>query len=81
MKRRRADDRDEVDRAEDREGRQGSPSGSSRYSATGAVTSAPAPKPATASPVIMPRRSGNHLINVASGTMYPRPSPMPPRTP
>src|ERR1700733_3143885 len=34
-----------------------------------------------ANPVAMPRRSGNHLINVDTGEMYPRPSPPPPRTP
>ena len=40
-----------------------------RRFAIGAVTSAPAPKPATAMPVITPRLSGNHLIRVAIGTM------------
>jgi len=49
--------------------------------ATGAVTSAPAPKPPTAIPVISPRRSGNHLTRTATGTMYPNPSPMPPTNP
>ena len=37
--------------------------------ATGAVTRAPAPKPPTATPVIRPRRSGNHLTSTATGTM------------
>ena len=37
--------------------------------AIGAVTSAPAPKPATATPVMKPRRSGNHLTSVAIGTI------------
>ena len=37
--------------------------------AIGAVISAPAPKPATASPVIRPRLSGNHFTSVATGTI------------
>ena len=37
--------------------------------AIGAVISAPAPKPATATPVISPRWSGNHFTSVATGTM------------
>ena len=37
--------------------------------AMGAATSAPEPNPATAMPVIMPRRSGNHFTSVATGTM------------
>jgi len=37
--------------------------------ATGAVSSAPAPKPATAMPEIIPRRSGNHFTSVATGTI------------
>ena len=37
--------------------------------AMGAVISAPAPNPATAIPVIMPRLSGNHFTSVATGTM------------
>src|SRR5439155_5381868 len=49
--------------------------------AIGAVMSAPLPKPATAIPVINPRLSGNHFTSVATGTMYPRPRPMPPRRP
>ena len=40
-----------------------------RLLAIGAVSTAPAPKPATAMPVITPRLSGNHLIRVATGTM------------
>ena len=32
-------------------------------------------------PVAMPGRSGNHLIKVDTGEMYPMPSPMPPTTP
>ncbi len=34
-----------------------------------------------AMPVAMPRRSGNHLIRVETGEMYPRPSPIPPIRP
>ena len=40
-----------------------------RRVAIGAVMSAPAPNPATARPVIMPRLSGNHFTSVATGTM------------
>lgn len=36
--------------------------------AIGAVTRAPAPKPATATPAMKPRRSGNHFTRVAMGT-------------
>ena len=32
-------------------------------------------------PVARPGRSGNHLISVETGEMYPRPRPMPPMTP
>src|SRR5438093_1617053 len=32
-------------------------------------------------PVAMPRRSGNHLISVETGEMYPNPRPQPPITP
>src|SRR5271169_2301986 len=42
---------------------------------------APPPKPMMAIPVAMPRRSGNHLIRVDTGEMYPSPSPTPPITP
>ncbi len=42
---------------------------------------APPPKPMIAIPVAMPGRSGNHLMSVDTGEMYPRPSPMPPSTP
>ena len=35
--------------------------------AMGVKTRAPAPKPATASPVIIPRLSGNHFTQVAIG--------------
>jgi hypothetical protein len=38
-------------------------------SASGAPIMAPPPKPATAMPVAMPRRSGNHLISVETGPM------------
>ncbi len=34
-----------------------------------------------AMPVAMPRLSGNHLISVDTGEMYPSPRPMPPITP
>src|SRR2546427_12328255 len=47
----------------------GSPTDGISRCAIGAVTRAPAPNPATASPVIMPRLSGNHLMSVATGTM------------
>ena len=36
---------------------------------TGAVTTAPKPKPATARPVMRPGLSGNHFCNMAIGTM------------
>ncbi len=49
--------------------------------AMGAVIRAPAPNPVTATPVIIPRLSGNHLTSVATGTMYPSPRPTPPITP
>ena len=45
------------------------PTEETRLLAIGAVRTAPAPKPATAMPVITPRLSGNHLISVAIGTM------------
>src|SRR6476659_1195290 len=50
-------------------------------SASGEPIIAPPPKPIIAMPVAMPRRSGNHLINVDTGEMYPSPSPTPPITP
>ena len=37
--------------------------------ASGEPIIAPPPKPAIAMPVAMPRRSGNHLINVETGEM------------
>ena len=43
--------------------------------------SAPPPNPMIAIPVASPGRSGNHLISVETGEMYPMPSPMPPMTP
>ena len=43
--------------------------------------SAPPPNPMIAIPVAMPRRSGNHLMSVDTGVMYPMPSPQPPSTP
>src|SRR5690242_17076969 len=52
-----------------------------RKSASGLPIIAPPPNPMIASPVAMPRRSGNHLINVDTGEMYPSPSPQPPMTP
>ncbi len=36
---------------------------------TGAVMTAPNPKPATAMPVIRPGLSGNHFCSIAMGTM------------
>jgi hypothetical protein len=48
---------------------------------SGAPTSDPPPKPMIASPVAKPGRSGNHLMSVETGEMYPRPNPIPPRTP
>src|SRR6516225_9435834 len=49
--------------------------------ASGEPIIAPPPKPMIAMPVAMPRRSGNHLIRVDTGEMYPSPRPMPPITP
>ena len=48
-----------------------------KLAATGAVMSAPAPKPMTAMPVARPRRSGNHLTSVEIGAIYPTPRPIP----
>ncbi len=48
---------------------------------SGDAMSAPPPKPMIAMPVAIPGRSGNHLISVETGEMYPMPSPMPPTTP
>lgn len=42
---------------------------------------APPPKPIMAMPVAIPGRSGNHLIKVDTGDIYPSPSPIPPRNP
>jgi hypothetical protein len=50
-------------------------------SASGDPIIAPPPNPMIAMPVAMPRRSGNHLISVDTGEMYPSPSPQPPMTP
>src|SRR4051812_49435793 len=47
----------------------------------GLAISAPPPNPMMARPVARPGRSGNHLIRVDTGEMYPRPRPMPPITP
>jgi hypothetical protein len=47
----------------------------------GDAMSAPPPKPMIASPVAMPGLSGNHLISVETGEMYPMPQPMPPSKP
>ncbi len=52
-----------------------------RIAASGEPIIAPPPKPMIAMPVAMPRRSGNHLISVDTGEMYPSPSPTPPITP
>src|SRR5215831_8409406 len=48
---------------------------------SGEAIIAPPPKPMIAIPVAIPGRSGNHLMSVETGEMYPSPSPMPPRTP
>ncbi|CAM3576032.1 hypothetical protein DESA109040_16890 [Deinococcus saxicola] len=48
---------------------------------SGLPISAPPPKPMMAIPVASPGRSGNHLISVLTGLMYPRPRPIPPITP
>src|SRR5690242_14455548 len=52
-----------------------------RRSASGAPIIAPPPNPMMAIPVARPRRSGNHLMRVDTGEMYPRPRPQPPITP
>jgi hypothetical protein len=52
-----------------------------RRLASGAPIIAPPPKPMIAMPVAMPRRSGNHLMRVETGEMYPSPRPTPPMTP
>ena len=49
--------------------------------ASGPPISAPPPKPMIAVPVARPGRSGNHLISVETGEMYPIPRPQPPMTP
>ena len=51
------------------------------HPAAGAENNDPAPNPATAIPVMSPRRSGNHFTRTVIGTMYPMPSPVPPITP
>ncbi len=50
-------------------------------SARGVPINAPPPNPMIAIPVAMPRRSGNHLMSVETGEMYPSPRPHPPITP
>src|SRR5712671_303978 len=50
-------------------------------SASGEPIIAPPPKPMIAMPVAMPRRSGNHLISMETGEIYPSPRPMPPIRP
>src|SRR5689334_6554782 len=52
-----------------------------RMSASGDPIIAPPPNPMIAMPVAIPRLSGNHLINVDTGEMYPSPRPQPPMTP
>jgi hypothetical protein len=47
----------------------------------GDAISAPPPKPMIANPVAIPGRSGNHLISVETGEMYPMPQPIPPSSP
>src|SRR3984893_8641955 len=51
------------------------------HPAAGAENNDPAPNPATAMPVMSPRRSGNHFTRTVIGTIYPMPSPVPPMTP
>src|SRR6185437_15814779 len=48
---------------------------------SGDAMSAPPPNPMMAIPVAMPGLSGNHLMSVETGEMYPSPRPMPPITP
>ena len=48
---------------------------------SGEAIMAPPPNPMMASPVASPGRSGNHLMRVDTGEMYPSPNPIPPRTP
>ena len=48
---------------------------------SGPKTRVPAPNPNTARPVIVPRMSGNHLMQVAIGVTYANPTPRPPRIP
>src|SRR5208283_729874 len=52
-----------------------------RRLASGEPIMAPPPKPMIAIPVAIPRRSGNHLMSVETGEMYPSPRPTPPITP
>ena len=52
-----------------------------RLTASGEPIMAPPPKPMMAMPVATPLRSGNHLMSVLTGEMYPMPSPMPPTKP
>src|SRR5579884_2165141 len=52
-----------------------------RMSASGEPIIAPPPKPMIAIPVAIPRLSGNHLMSVETGEMYPSPRPQPPITP
>jgi len=47
----------------------------------GDAMDAPPPNPIIAMPVAMPGRSGNHLISVETGEMYPMPKPQPPTSP
>src|SRR6266852_3645478 len=49
--------------------------------ASGEPIIAPPPNPMMAIPVAIPRRSGNHLMSVETGEMYPSPKPQPPITP
>ncbi len=49
--------------------------------ASGEPIIAPPPKPIIAMPVAIPLLSGNHLIRVDTGEIYPKPKPIPPMTP
>src|SRR3989304_1580359 len=48
---------------------------------SGPNTRVPAPNPNTARPVIVPRMSGNYLMQGAIGGTYANPTPKPQRTP
>ena len=49
--------------------------------ASGEPIIAPPPNPIIAMPVAIPLLSGNHLMSVETGEIYPKPKPIPPITP